>query len=305
MSADVEPIARAYLLAWLAALAVGFAVPVEHPIGVALCADLAATAVVFAAGVRHANSSFYDAFWSVAPLPIALYWALGAGDGASGSALRAALVLTLVAAWGARLTWNWFRGWGGLAHEDWRYVDLRARSGRWYPLVNFAGIHVAPTLWVFLGCLPLYPPLAAPRHAFGVLDAAALALGAGAVWLEARADAELLRFRRAPHAPGEFLRSGVWAWCRHPNYLGEMGFWWSLWLVGLAANPAWWWTGVGALSITLLFRFASLPMMERRMLERRPAYAEWVRRSSLVLPRLQRSSFAPTGHDTPVPPSPQ
>ena len=32
---------------------------------------------------------------------------------------------------------------------------------------------------------------------------------------------------------GEFLRSGLWAWSRHPNYLGEMGFWWGLYLFGL------------------------------------------------------------------------
>jgi len=34
----------------------------------------------------------------------------------------------------------------------------------------------------------------------------------------------------------------------------------------------------------------SLPMIETRMRERRPAYADWVARSSLVLPRLPRSA---------------
>ena len=45
----------------------------------------------------------------------------------------------------------------------------------------------------------------------------------------------------------------------------------------MAANPTWWWTVVGALSITLMFRFVSLPMIETRMLERRPGYAEFAR----------------------------
>ena len=54
---------------------------------------------------------------------------------------------------------------------------------------------------------------------------------------------------------------------------------------GLAAAPAWWWTIVGPLAITLLFRFVSLPLMETRMNERRPGYAEWSRRTPIVLPR--------------------
>ena len=65
-----------------------------------------------------------------------------------------------------------------------------------------------------------------------------------------------------------------------------MSFWWGLFLYGYAADPAYAWTGVGALAITAMFRFASLPMMEQRMLERRPHYAEHQRRTPLVIPRL-------------------
>jgi steroid 5-alpha reductase family enzyme len=69
-----------------------------------------------------------------------------------------------------------------------------------------------------------------------------------------------------------------------------MGFWWGLWLFGVAAVPsAWWWTLAGPVSITLMFRFVSLPMIETRMKERRPGYAAWAERSSLVLPRPRRA----------------
>jgi steroid 5-alpha reductase family enzyme len=63
-----------------------------------------------------------------------------------------------------------------------------------------------------------------------------------------------------------------------------MGFWWGLWLFGLAADPTWWWTIVGPVSITLMFRFVSLPMVETRMLERRPDYAAHTQTTSLVIP---------------------
>ena len=273
----------AYLLAGALALAVGAAVPYEHPIAVVFAADLAATVAVFAFSRTLRNSSFYDAYWSVAPIFIALYFALVAGDGVPG--LRQLLVLALVAWWGVRLTWNWLRSWTGLDHEDWRYLRIQEQTGALYWPVSFLGIHLLPTLWVFAGCLPLYPALASGTASVGWLDALAVLVTGGAIALESRADSELLRYRRSSPPAGDFLRTGVWAWSRHPNYLGEMGFWWGLWLFGLAAAPSWWWTGVGALSITLMFRFVSLPLIETRMRERRPGWEEWAEQCPLVLPR--------------------
>jgi steroid 5-alpha reductase family enzyme len=67
-----------------------------------------------------------------------------------------------------------------------------------------------------------------------------------------------------------------------------MGFWWGLWLFGVAAAPALWWTLAGPVAIALMFRFVSLPMIEARMRERRPGFAAWAERSSLVLLRPPR-----------------
>lgn len=278
----------AYAAAFAVALVVGHRVPVQHPLAVAFWADVAGTVVVFGFSVALRNSSFYDPYWSVAPLPIAIYWALRP-ELVGVNPIRIPVVVTLIALWGVRLTWNWNRGWTGLDHEDWRYRDLQAKTGALYWPVSFAGIHMAPTCWVFVGMLPVYVSMAAGREPFGPLDLVAFVVTFGAIWLEARADKQLKRFRDSGPAPEEFLHSGVWAWSRHPNYLGEMGFWWGLWLFSLAANPDWWWTVVGPLAITLMFRFISLPMIETRMRERRPGYEEFARRSSLVLPWPRRA----------------
>jgi steroid 5-alpha reductase family enzyme len=278
----------AYATAVAVAVAAGQRAPVAHPIGVALWADVVATLAVFAFSLAFRNSSFYDPYWSLAPIPIALYWAQRP-ELVGVNPIRLVLVVALVLLWGLRLTWNWLRGWQGLSHQDWRYLDIQARTGRAYWLASLAGIHLAPTLWVFLGLLPVYAAVAAGREPFGYLDLAAAAVTLGAIWLEARADEQLKRYRDAGPPPTEFLRSGLWARSRHPNYCGEMGFWWGLWLFALAADPAWWWTVVGPISITLMFRFVSLPMIETRMQERRPGYTEWMKRSSMVFPRLRRA----------------
>lgn len=278
----------AYAVALVVALVVGHRVPFEHPIAVALAADVAATLAIFAFSLAFRNSSFYDAYWSVVPPVIALYWTQRP-EVVGVNPFRLAVVTGLIWLWGIRLTWNWNRGWAGLRHEDWRYVDLKEKTGVFYWAVSFLGIHLMPTLWVFGGMLPVYAVMAAGATPFGPLDLAAFAVTFGAIWLEARADKELKRYRDSGPAREDFLQAGVWRWSRHPNYLGEMGFWWGLWLFSLAANPSWWWTGVGALAITLMFRFVSLPMIETRMLERRPGYAAFTERSRLVLPLPRRA----------------
>ncbi len=282
---------RAVWVAYGAALAVAAAtIPAQSadtPIAAAFGADVAATLAIFACSWLYRNSSFYDAYWSVAPPLIGLYWWWNAAPGVA-SSMRAAIVFALVLAWAVRLTWNWARGWEGLHHEDWRYLRLQQQTGAAYWGVSLLGIHGMPTLIVFLGCLPLYPALAAGSRPFGALDVLACAVTGGAIWLEARADQQLLRFRREPRDSQAILTTGLWAHSRHPNYLGEMGFWWGLFLFGWSADPDAWWTGVGAVAITAMFRFVSLPIIEQRMNERRPGYAAWSASTPLVVPRLGR-----------------
>lgn len=264
----------AYLLALSAALAVGSLIPSDvSPLWTALLADVVATLVVFGFSVWLNNSSMYDPYWSVAPLPLGVYFAL-----LDGLSARALLVLFGITVWGARLTFNFFRGWHGLAHEDWRYVRIRQKTGRAYWLVSLLGIHLFPTLMVFAGCLPLYAAFAPGAHSLNLIDLLACVVTAAAIAIEAIADAQLRRFRlRADRQPDEIMAEGLWARSRHPNYFGEMLFWWGLWLFAVAAGPANLWTGVGALAITLMFRLVSLRLLETRMLERRPAYAARIR----------------------------
>ncbi len=255
-------------------------------------ADVAATVAIFAFSVAFSNSSFYDAYWSIAPIAIAFFWAL-APDSTLVPISRQALVLTLVSAWGLRLTWNWARGWQGLSHEDWRYVDMRGRTGSLYWPVSFAGLHMMPTLLVFGGCLALYPALSHGEQPLGPLDAIAAVVTAGAIWLEGTADNQLRRFRLTRPPPEAILESGLWAHARHPNYLGEILFWWGLYGFALAADPSAWWTGIGALTITLLFRFITVRLIDDRMLERRPGY----KRRLETTPALIPNPFRPASNE--------
>jgi len=264
----------AYAGAGCVALAVGWLLRGQPPLLVAAAADLAATVVIFGFSVAFDNSSLYDPYWSLAPIPIALYW-LSLSPGATGP--RQLLALSLVCLWGLRLTGNWVARWRGLSDEDFRYAEIRAKTGRGYWPASFIGIHLMPTLWVFLGLLPLFPVLSGTGRPLGFVDLAASIVTAGAIAIEGISDLQLRRFLRTRADPSDVLQTGLWGLCRHPNYLGEVLFWWGLYLFGLAADPAWFWSGIGAISITVLFVAVSIPWMDRRMLSRHP---KWVDRMS-------------------------
>ena len=276
-------IAGFYSLEALATLRPGW-----HPLWRLFLADLVSTLVVFGFSLGHRNASFYDPYWSVAP-PLLGLWIWQVHGTEQGIFLRQWLALGLVMLWACRLTWSWWRGWTGLQHEDWRYGMLRERTGRLYPLVNLMGIHVFPTAQVFLGCLPLWAALGSSRP-MGWLDSLAVLITTLAIWIEARADRTLHDFRRGPRTPGQILDVGVWSWSRHPNYLGEIGFWLGLALLGFASGGDPWLCFGGFFCITVMFVGVSIPMLDRRSLERRPGYAAHMAKVPGLLPWLPRSA---------------
>jgi len=280
-------VAGAYAAALGAGAAVVLALPGRHPVVAAAAADVAATAVVFAFSALFDNSSLYDPYWSVAPIPIALYWASRPGALLAPRG-RQLILLALVAGWGFRLTANWVARWRGLSDEDFRYREIRRKAGRLYWPASFFSIHLFPTAWVFLALLPAYPALAAPGRPLGVLDLAAAALAAFAIALEAAADLQLRRYLRSRPDPQGILDRGLWGVWRHPNYLGEVLFWWAVFLFGLAADPSWAPSAVGAVAITCLFAFVSVPWMDRRMAAGHPAWKEHMERTAVLLPRTRR-----------------
>jgi steroid 5-alpha reductase family enzyme len=279
-------ITAAYVAALVvAALVVRWLGPDVHPLRAVAFADVAATVAVFVVSVLVDNTSVYDPYWSVAPIAIAPW--IAAQPAAAGAPFaRQALVIGLVTLWGLRLTYNWARGFSGLAHEDWRYVDIRRTTGRAYWPASLFGLHLMPTVMVYLGCLALYPALTSPRP-IGLLDAVAAVVTLSAVGIELVADEQLRAFRKA-RREGEILARGLWAFSRHPNYFGEVSFWWGLFLFALAADPGAWWAGAGAVAISALFVFASIPLLDKRSVARRPEYADHMKRVSALVPWFPR-----------------
>lgn len=262
--------------AWVVADAIGG----DRPVLALGLGYLVSALVIYGWSTALDNGSMFDAWWSVLP-PFAAVW-LEAQHVAGVPDLRITLVLVVVWVWAVRLTSNWARDWPGLDHEDWRYLEMYARGPK--PVVSLFGVHLFPCLVVFLGSLALVPALVWGTADVGVLDGVAVVLGVGAALLELVADEQMRRFRRVK-TPGQVMDRGLWAWSRHPNYFGELCFWWALWLFALSADSAWWWTVVGPLAMTGMFVFASIPMLDDRSRERRPEFAAYAARTPALVPR--------------------
>ncbi len=277
----------AYVLAGAAALGTAIAFHAREPIVTVGLADLAATIAVFLFSVATRNSSMYDPYWSVAPVLIALFWLSRPGSNGLANA-RHILIFALLCLWALRLTANWASRWRGLADEDWRYRDIQKQTGMMYWPVSFVGIHLMPTILVFLGCLALWPVLSNRPTQITWLDGVAALVTLAAVTIEATADLQMGWFRRDPARAGQAMPPGLWSLSRHPNYFGEVLFWWGLYLFVLADQPSYWWAIVGPVAMLLLFLGISIPIMERHLLARRPAYAEYQRRVSPFFPWVSR-----------------
>ena len=272
-------VALAYLSAVGAAWAVAAAIGPERPVWALGLGYLTSALVIYMWSLAVDNGSMFDAWWSVLP-PFAAVW-LAFGQTAGVPGLRISLVMIVMWIWASRLTANWVRDWPGLQHEDWRYLDLYTKGPK--ALIALVAVHLFPCFVVFLGSLPLVPALVWGTRSVAALDWIALVVGVTAAAIEFIADEQMRRFARSK-SPGDVMDRGMWRYSRHPNYFGEILFWWSLWLFALAADPAWWWTVIGPLAMVAMFLAASIPMLDDRSRERRPNFAAYAKRTSALVP---------------------
>lgn len=246
--------------------------------------------VVWVASLALRDASIVDPVWGLVFVVIA--WATllqlrGAGGegGGDGPAARAVLLVALVTIWGLRLAI--YLGWrkAGMG-EDHRYVRLRERFGPGFPWISLVVVFLFQAGLAWAVSLPIQAGQA-PAAPLGPLDAAGVVLWAVGLAFETVGDLQLTRFKRDPANAGRVLDRGLWRYTRHPNYFGDFCVWWGFFLIAASAGA--WWTVVGALLMSvLLLRVSGVALLERTIVERRPGYADYVRRTSAFFPRSPR-----------------
>jgi steroid 5-alpha reductase family enzyme len=257
-------------------------VSILHPILVVLIIDVMATVIIFLFSVLSNNSSMYDPYWSLVPPIILIYWVFQEHTWQTITPLQE-VILILVLIWSLRLTFNWAIRWKGLGDEDWRYLMFRFKYKEKYWVVSFFGVHLFPTLVVFLGCLSVYPALVLHGGEMGLMEWVAAVITLGGILYETVSDWQLTRYRN-DKSKCDFLCDGLWKYSRHPNYFGELLFWIGLFLFSMGMEQLYWWVVPGPVIMILMFYMVSIPMIDKRMLRRKTGYRDYLKRTSAMIP---------------------
>jgi len=241
---------------------------------------LAAVVLLWLISLVRRDASVVDPFWGPGFVIIAsVAYAVGDGFGP-----RRVLITAMVAIWGLRLglhllARNLHEG------EDRRYRAMREYWGDSFPWVSLATVFLLQGVLMWLISLPIQVVAAAgaPRT-LTVLDGIGVLSWVVGMFFEAVGDRQLRRFKADPANRGRVLDTGLWAWTRHPNYFGDAMVWWGIFAVA-AAVPGGWWTLFSPMLMTFfLLEVSGVAMLERDIADRRPAYRDYVARTSAFIP---------------------
>jgi steroid 5-alpha reductase family enzyme len=107
--------------------------------------------------------------------------------------------------------------------------------------------------------------------------------------LETVGDWQLARFKANPTNRGKVMNRGLWRYTRHPNYFGECLIWWGFFLFAVPAGA--WWSILSPVLLTfLLLKFSGVTMLEETIVDRRPAYREYIVSTNAFIPGLPKKT---------------
>jgi steroid 5-alpha reductase family enzyme len=166
---------------------------------------------------------FYDLTGSITYLAMIWFAILASGP----LDYHALLLAALITIWALRLGPFLFRR-VRQAGEDKRFRSIKTSFPTFLMTWTLQG------LWVFLtaSCA-----LAAITHAgrpyLGAVVWLGLAMWVAGFAIEVIADQQKTTFRNNPENTNKFIREGLWAWSRHPNYFGEILLWTGIAVIAL------------------------------------------------------------------------
>jgi len=257
-------------------------------LGFALCA--------FVFGIVTGDYSWIDRLWSTLPVAFVWYYAYRGGF-----SLALCAIAVLITVWGGRLTFNFARRGGYSGEEDYRWGVLRGKikNPLLWQLFNLFFISLYQSGMFVLFTLPVYAMVVYKIEIPPALFWVCAALGAAFICLETAADRQQWNFHAAKKAAAEkkefpqpyagsvangFLSRGLFSVSRHPNYFGELGFWWSVWFAALACGIDFTRSGFfGPVALAVLFIFSSI-FTETISAGKYPEYRTYQARVSMIIP---------------------
>ena len=232
---------------------------------------------------------FYDLIGGLTYLTV-VGFSLWAGSQSEPPSLRELIVSLLVVIWSLRLSsFLYFR-----IHrtgKDGRFDQLKTSAIRFLVPWTIQG------LWVFLTMIGVIVinSQAGSAPELGIWDGVGLSVWIVGFGIEAIADRQKKAFNTESKNHGKWIDSGLWAYSRHPNYLGEILLWTGIAIFGISCftgleRVAW----ISPIFIYLLLtKISGIPILDKRALEKwgdDPEYQKYRDVTPALLPRLNKKS---------------
>ncbi|MAK20073.1 MAG: hypothetical protein CMA05_02040 [Euryarchaeota archaeon] len=232
---------------------------------------------------------FYDITGGLTFLAV-VGFSLWAGAQSEAPSLRELIVSLLVVIWSLRLSsFLYFR-----IHrtgKDGRFDRLKTSPIRFLVPWTIQG------LWVFLTMIVVIVinSQADSAPALGIWDALGLSIWLLGFCIEVIADNQKTAFNSEPNNQGKWIDSGLWAYSRHPNYLGEILLWTGIACFGISCFSglerfAW----ISPVFIYLLLtKLSGIPILDKRALEKWSddvEYQKYRDKTPALFPRLTKKS---------------
>ncbi len=263
----------------------------NNPLIIILIIDVIATILVYIFSMLFNNASIYDPYWSVMPVFMFVLYALKRGMIVNTQVI---IMLIIFIIWSLRLTLNWAYTFRDIEKQDWRYQMFKDKHPKLWFLINLFGIHLFPTIVVFISMIPAFNFievlfLEQGVTTYGTYFGALISIVATII--EAIADIQMHQFRSVSSNNGLVNDKGLWKMCRHPNYFGEILFWIGICIMGMSfapisdkVNPNPGLIILSPLVMFVMFAMISIPMMEKRQLENKAGYKEYVEKTPMLFP---------------------
>jgi len=197
---------------------------------------------------------------------------------------RSLVLLVLVLMWATRLGTFLFNRVIQQGKDD-RFDEIKVSLTRFLLTWTLQGVWVSFTAAAALAAITTEV-----KREFGWVAWVGVLIWVIGYMIELVADAQKNRFKADPANQGKFIREGLWAWSRHPNYFGEIMIWIGVALIALPVLNGWALiTLISPLWVILqLTVISGIPMLEKKADKQwggQEAYESYKQNTPVLIPR--------------------
>lgn len=191
-------------------------------------------------------------------------------------------MVTLVCLWALRLSgYIFYRN--RKKGEDARYTAWRKDWGDKAAINFYFRVYLLQAVLNLLVGSGLWMTFAKETLPWSTASWVGLIVSAFGLIYETVADWQKDRFKSKSENSGKPCRKGLWYFSRHPNYFGEMVFWWGLYFFSWGTDVVYY-AWIGPLAICFfLAKVSGVPLLTEEY-KKKPLYKEYLETTNTFIP---------------------